>query len=79
MGLVWKKEELEFARRAGGQVVAGSAGGQAVTNVVCCRFAFGYRSVSAGSPRQVVTNLVYDRSAFEYRSVSFYGTTNWNL
>ena len=37
---------LEFARRAGGQVVAGSAGGQAVTNVVYCRFAFGYRSVS---------------------------------
>ena len=38
--------KLEFARRAGGQVVAGSAGSQAVTNVVCCRFTFGYRSVS---------------------------------
>ena len=35
-----------MARRAGGQVVAGSAGSQAVTNVVCCRFTFGYRSVS---------------------------------
>ena len=28
---------LEFAHRAGGQVVAGSAGGQAVTNLVCDR------------------------------------------
>ena len=28
---------MEFAHRAGGQVVAGSAGGQAVTNLVCDR------------------------------------------
>ena len=46
--LVYK---LVFARRAGGQAVAGSAGGQAVTGLVCCRSAFGYRSVSAAAPQ----------------------------
>ena len=39
-------DELEFARRAGSQVVAGSAGRQAVTIPVYNRSAFGYRSVS---------------------------------
>ena len=38
--------KLEFGRRAGGQVVAGSAGGQSVTDLVYDRSTFGYRSVS---------------------------------
>ena len=37
IGFTQKKDKLEFARRAGGQVV---------TSVVCNRSAFGYRSVS---------------------------------
>ena len=45
-GLKCRMANWNLARRAGGQVVAGSAGSQAVTNVVCCRFTFGYRSVS---------------------------------
>ena len=39
-------DELEFARRAGSQVVAESASRQAVTIPVYIRSAFGYRSVS---------------------------------
>ena len=36
----------EVGPQGGSHVVAGSAGGQAVTNLVCYRSAFGYRSVS---------------------------------